>query len=305
MQSSRGVSAICLIGSVCLIFVASVGLNGQSNARRMIVTVTDDDGAPVGGLGPTDFVIREDGNAREVLSVGPAGAGRQIALLVDTSQAAARALVDFRNGLTAFIDGMSEGNEISLITFGGPPRILVESTTSAVRLADGIDDLFALPGQAAYMLDALDQTAEGFARREVPRPLMVVLTTEGIDYSNRSARRVLERIDESGAAVYTLSLRVGRNAFAASPNISALELRNQEIDRDLVLERGPGNSGGRHRDLLASLAIGRAMQEIVEELRNQYLVVYSRPDALIPPEEITVNVEQQGLTARGTPLRAE
>ena len=305
MQSSRGVSAICLIGSICLIFVASVDLHGQSNARQMLVTVLDDDDSPVGGLGPTDFVIREDGNAREVLSVGPAGAGRQIALLVDTSEAATGALFDFRNGLKTFVDGMSEGNEISLITFGGPPRILVQSTTSAVRLADGIEDLFALPGQAAYMLDALDQTLEGFARREVPRPLIVVLTTEGIDYSNRSAHRVLERIDESGAAVYTLSLRVDRNAFATSRVISALELRNQEIERELVLARGPGNSGGRHRDLLVSLAIGRAMQEIVGELRNQYLVVYSRPDSLIPPEEITVNVEQQSLTARGTPLRPE
>ncbi len=271
----------------------------------MIVTVVDDDGAPVGGLGPADFAIREDGNAREVLRAGPAGAGRQIALLVDTSQAASRALSDFRNGLTAFIDGMSEGNEISLITFGGPPRILVESTTSTARLADGINDVFALPDQAAYMLDALDQTAEGFARREVPRPIMVVLTTEGIDYSNRGARRVLDRIDESGAAVYTLSLRVGRNAFSASPNVSAAELRNQEIERDLVLERGPGDSGGRHRDLLASSAVERAMLEIGEELRNQYLIVYSRPDALVPPEEITVSVEQQGLTARGTPLRTE
>jgi hypothetical protein len=200
---------------------------------------------------------------------------------------------------------MSAGNQISIITFGGPPRIQVASTRETSRLTDGIGNLFALPDQAAYMLDALDQTAEGFSSQNASRPLIVVLTTEGIDYSYTSARRVIDTIEESGAAIYTLSLRVGRNAFSATPNISTLELRNQDFERDLVLERGPRNSGGRHRDLLTSLAINNAMQGIVSELLNQYLVVYSRPDTLVPPETITVRMNRQELTARGTPLRLE
>ena len=200
---------------------------------------------------------------------------------------------------------MSEGNQISIITFGGPPRIQVALTRETSRLTDGIGNLFALPDQAAYMLDALDQTAEGFSRQNASRPLIVVLTTEGIDYSYTSARRVIDTIEESGAAIYTLSLRVGRNAFSATPNISTLELRNQDFERDLLLERGPRNSGGRHRDLLTSLAINDAMQDIVSELLNQYLVVYSRPDTLVPPETITVRMNRQELTARGTPLRLE
>ena len=303
MQQLRAALAVPAIVSIFLL--AAVGLQGQSREHHILVSVLDPDDAPVGGLEISDFFIDEDGNSREILSVSQAGAGRQIALLVDTSQAATRSLVEIRNGLTTFVEQMSAGNQISIITFGGPPRIQVPSTRETSRLTDGIGNLFALPDQAAYLLDALNQTAEGFSSQNASRPLIVVLTTEGIDYSYTSARRVIDTIEESGAAIYTLSLRVGRNAFSATPNISTLELRNQDFERNLLLERGPRNSGGRHRDLLTSLAINNAMQDIVSELLNQYLVVYSRPDTLVPPETITVRMNRQELTARGTPLRLE
>ena len=303
MQQLRAALAVPAIVSIFLLAV--VGLQGQSREHHILVSVLDPDDTPVEGLGISDFSIDEDGNSREILSVSQAGAGRQIALLVDTSQAATRSLVEIRNGLTTFVEQMSAGNQISIITFGGPPRIQVASTRETSRLTDGIGNLFALPDQAAYMLDALDQTAEGFSRQNASRPLIVVLTTEGIDYSNTSARRVIDTIEESGAAIYTLSLRVGRNAFSATPNISMLELARQGFERDLVLERGPRNSGGRHRALLTSLAINNAIQDIISELLNQYLVVYSRPDTLVPPETITVRMNRQELTARGTPLRLE
>ena len=118
------------------------GLRAQSVERQMIVTVLDGDGEPVDGLAARDFVVREDGASREVLRVEPAGGGRQIAVLVDTSQAAARATRDFRAGLEAFFEAMHDGNEISLISFGGPPRILVGSTTSLARLRDGLGGVF-------------------------------------------------------------------------------------------------------------------------------------------------------------------
>lgn len=280
--------------------------DAQSVERRMVVSVLDDDGAPVAGLRPADFAIREDDAAREILRVEPAGGNRQIAILVDTSEAALRMVSDFRRGLSTFIDEMREGNRLSLISFGGPPRILIETTDDAERLQDGIDRVFPQTGQAAYMLDAIYEVAQGFARRRAERPVMVVLTAEGLDYSNRRSRDVLERLADSGVALYTVSVEARRRAFGTQGAFGGLpggvDLRQQEFERDRVLARGTAESGGRHRDLLASSAVERAMQELVAELRNQYLVVYARPDRLIPPEEVRVSVDRPGLAARGTLL---
>ena len=294
-------SAACLLALVGVTAPATVA--AQSTERQLIVTVLDSDGAPVEGLRPTDFVVREDGSAREVLRADNAGAGRQIAVLVDTSQAAADAIVDFRDGLTEFLEAMHDGNEISLLGFGGPPRILVPSTTSLARLHEGVGDVFGFPGTAAYLLDAMSQAAEGFRRRESAPPILVALTMEGLDYSHASSRQVLQRVQESGAAVYTLVV-LGRSGLTADPSLSPSVLRRLEFERNIVLERGPRDSGGERRNVLTSTAVGHALRSLATELRNQYLVTYSRPDTLIPPDDIEVAVTTAGLTARGTPLRA-
>ena len=284
--------------------VAGGGARAQSVERRMIVTVLDGDDNPVGNLAPRDLVVREDGAAREVLRVEPAGAARQIAVLVDTSEAAARATRDFRAGLSAFFEAMHEGNEISLISFGGPPRILVGSTGSLSRLQDGLGNIFGFAGSAAYLLDAMAQAAEGFTRREAARPILMALTTEGVDYSNVRARGVFERVRESGAAVYTL-LVAGRGRARVDPGLLDMRRQQEEMERNLVLERGPRDSGGRSEIVLTSIAVENALMGFATELRNQFLVTYARPDALIPPERIEVATNRAGLTARGTPLKGD
>ena len=132
----------------------------------MIVSVLDENNQPVMGLQPDNFLVREDQAVREVLRVSQNPTGRQIALLVDTSAYAEGAVRDFRLGLNTLIGTLYQGNEISLISYGGPPRILVEATGSRSRLEAGVGQIFAFASSAAYLLDAMRETAHGFARRD-------------------------------------------------------------------------------------------------------------------------------------------
>lgn len=281
------------------------GLTEQGLERALYVSVVDSKGKPVSGLGPEDFVVREDGVAREVLRASRATAAMQIAVLVDTSAAATDAVRDLRQGLQAFVRTVHQGHQVSVITIGGPPQILVESTSNLARLEAGVGRLFASSDSAAYLLDAILDTVRGLERREASRPVIVVMTTTGLDFSNYDAERVLDEIDASGAAMHAVVWTAAPGNFVPDATFDEGRLRERRFQRDLVLDQGPERSGGHRRDLLISSAFENALTTLGEQLTNQYLVVYARPDALIPPERVEVDMRRADLTARGTPVKAQ
>ena len=78
----------------------------SSTPYEIAVSVTDKNGVPITNLTSADFVVREDGALREVLEVRSDSASKQIALLVDNSQAAEPAIPQLRAAVSAFILGM-------------------------------------------------------------------------------------------------------------------------------------------------------------------------------------------------------
>ena len=73
--------------------------------------------------------------------------------------------------------------------------------------------------------------------------------------------------------------------------------------RDIVISRGPNDSGGRLEHLLTAIALGSRLELLADQLTHQYRVTYSRPETLIPPEKVTVSVKGAGLTARGALIK--
>lgn len=268
----------------------------------MFVSVLDSAGAPVPRLTTTDFIVEEDGAEREILDVWPARAPMQVAVLVDTSASVTHATSDLRRGLETLVGRLSEGNELALVTFGGTPRILVESTARLDRLRDGINQVFPASNSAAYLLDALVETARGFERRESARPVIIAITGDGLDYSNRDAKQVLDALKDSRAAAHMIVLGGGQTpAFNADPTTFFGVSDGRE--RDMVLDQGPLASGGQRHDVMMSARLGTTLDEIAAVILSQYEVVYSRPTSLIPPEAITVRMRREDLSARGTPVR--
>ena len=290
----------------------------QSVSHEMTVSVVDGDGVPVTGLMPRDFIVREDNVEREVLRVRPDTEPKQIALLVDTSEAAGPAIGDFKRAAAAFVGRMTDGNEISIISFGGTPRILTNASHDPAELAEGVGKIFAYSSTAGYLLDAAAETGEGFARRGASRPIIVVLAARGVDYSSMNDQAALDRLAEAGVTIHALVLSasarggvettepfglVGPGSLFAGQSGSGA-FQHQQIERDRFLDAGPAKTGGRRRDLILSTSAEDAVLELAAQIREQYLVEYARPTTLIPPERIKVDVRQADLDVRGAVVAA-
>jgi len=277
----------------------------QQNERSLFVSVVDESNAPVTGLPLEQFVIEEDGVEREVIKAEPAQTPMQLALLVDTSDAAAFGLSDIRAGLETLVSNLQQNeNDIAIITFGGPPRIIVESTSRLNRLQEGIRRVFTSPGDAAYLLDALVETARGFELRRSQRPVIVVITSQGVDYSRYGATDALRSLEAAGAMtdIFVLMNR-SRTQGPISLNRNIGLNGDTSYQRDLALAQIPKATGGQQRDLFSSSALSRALHQLTLRLASQYELVYSRPTSLLPPETISVRVQREDMKAFAMPMR--
>ena len=266
----------------------------------MYVSVLNEAGAPVPDLGPSDFIVREDNVAREVLRVAPAEAPMQVAVLVDNSAAARDDIADIRRALPEFVDAMTASaaagrkNELSIIAVGERPTIITDYTPDRAQLQKGIGRIFAQPMSASYLLEGVIEVSRGFKKREAQRPVIVAIATEGPEYSSRHFDLVLRPLHDAGAAFHALVL--------GSPSS---DISDDANNRNVVLAEGTRTTGGRYDNLLASSALPAAMKRVAAELAHQYLVTYARPQSLIPPDRVTVNAARSGMTARGILIKAQ
>ncbi|MGE5246429.1 MAG: VWA domain-containing protein [Betaproteobacteria bacterium] len=271
----------------------------QAQHRSLYVTVVDADGQPVTNLGPSDFVVREDNVQREVLTVAPADAPMQVALLVDNSTAARNDIQNIRKGLEDFVGALAaptdtgRRNEIALLTLGDRPTLQADYTIDRAEIQKGIGRVFAQPGSGNYLLDAIVEAVHGIEKRTAERPVIVAITTEGPEFSSRQYDAVLDPLRQSGAAFYALVIGPPSGEMTTSAR-----------NRGIVLDQGPRDTGGRRETLLSSMALDGALKTLAAQLTHALLVTYSRPESLIPPERITVDVKRPGLSAHGTPVKS-
>jgi VWFA-related protein len=268
---------------------APATLFAQSSQRSLYVSVLDDKGAPIPDLGPADFIVREDNVAREILRVAPATDPMLIAVLIDTSQASGNFIRDYRQALPPFIDAVTgeqagARNLVSLVGIGERPTILTDYTANKADLNKGVQRLFALPGAGTYLLDGIIEVSQGIKKRQPERAVIIALTSEGPELSDRNYQTVLDALRSSGAALHTIVIGTPVN-------------RSQ--DRQIVLSRGTEDTGGRYDNIFVSSGLDMKLKQVAAELTGQYRVTYSRPQSLIPPEHVKIETTRAKATARG------
>ena len=298
MTPQRACGFALAAAAIAAAWPSTVG--AQAIQRSLYVSVVNDAGVPVPGLGPTDFVVREDNATREVLSVSPAQEPMQIAVLVDTSQGARNVIQFMRQELPAFVTTLTNPNEsgaksqVAIIAFGERPTVFAEYSSNPKELQKGINRIWSTHGSGAYFLDAVFETSQAFKKREAMRPVIVALVVEGGELSYRQYDQVLDVLRAGNAPLYALMF--------GTPSSS---LTDEARNRNVVLDRGIVATGGNREQLLAPSGLGDRLKLLANQLTHQYRVTYARPQSLIPPERITVAAAKPGLVARGTPVKEQ
>ena len=278
---------VIFLAAAWLAFASSSAF-AQADERVLYASVVDKDGSPVLDLTTKDFIVREDGQAREVLSVTRDTDPLQIALLVDNSVSMRPRLSVLRRAVTAFIDATREDVQLAIITLAERPTILAGYTTDRAALKKAADNMFAYEA-GNYLLDGIAETSQGLAKRTMWRSAIAVITGIGPELSYRQYTEVLRFFRAGGASLHVVQMGAGIGGQG----------------REIVISRGTSETGGRFEEVLVPTNLEMKSKQMATELSNQYRVTYARPSRLVPPSKTEVSVRRSDLKARGVPLRAD
>jgi len=228
--------------------------SGKLHLRHVFVSVTDAKGAPVEGLTAADFKIGEGGQPREVVKAGPAKDPMRIALMLDTSDAAAPALTHLRAGVLAFLDALPPEDEVILITTGRQVRVRVPPTTDRKKLKDTANALFT-DGGGTVLMDGLLEIDDRFYKKADDRwPVFVIFTSDGTEGSAGAREKEFMKW-----AVALAGRGITAHAFVyKTPKGSQMP--------DIIAENLTQNTGGRYDNMNTTTALPEKMKALGEKL---------------------------------------
>ncbi len=206
MTMARAVVTVgLLIVSVAVVRTQNATFSSRVEAVRVDVLVTDN-GQFVGGLGPRDFDVRDNGVEQRVDLVGFEELPLNVVLALDMSESVAGdRLVNLRAAGGAVLAGLMGDDQAALVTFshivelGSGLTKNVQAIRTALSHASGSGDTALIDGTYAGMT---------FAASDARRTLLIVFS-DGLDTSSwLSADRVLDAARRSDVVAYGVTVAV-------------------------------------------------------------------------------------------------
>jgi Ca-activated chloride channel family protein len=254
---------------------------------RMLATVKDNYGKPVGGLAKEDFTVFDNG-VRQQISLFERHTAQplSVAVLLDVSGSTAREMKYQTDAVHRFLTALfSEGNpedQAALYTFNWQVVQNVDFTRNPERFRLALRNLKAEAGTSMY--DAILLTARDVEERD-GRHVVILVTDGGDTVSRTNFQQALEAVHRADAVVYPiLTVPISNDAGRNVGGENALTHIAQTTGGRLF---APGING-----------LDQAFEEILRDLRTQYLIGYY-PKSVPPTRErfhrIEIKISRPGL----------
>ncbi len=262
--------------------------------QQLYVTV---DGAGSGGSSPLDredFQVLDNEVPQEIVTFERGDAALTVGLLVDASASMRGGRLEAAlEGVRAFLEGMRELDEAALYLFSDSIRFRSPFLERAESLRGALASVDAGGGTAIH--DALYVAIRQLEARQGRR--VVVLLSDGTDiHSALPAEDVLWAMRRSRSLVYWIELDAGRGGGRTSPWRTLERHRREREDLGrLVVE-----SGGRIVPIATPAEAAAAFQDILAELRRQYVLGYY-PSEMAKDgrwHAVDVRIARRGIRAR-------
>jgi Ca-activated chloride channel family protein len=248
---------------------------------QITAVVTDGDGRFVSGLSGSNFKVYEDDKLQKLSDFAAENIPLELVTAIDVSSSMTNVLPDVRRHATTFLAQLRPDDQVTLLGFNENIITLARRSTDQAARARAIDRLRPWGGTALY--DVIIHALGVLGRQSGRRSLVVF--SDGEDQSSRAnATSVIQRAEASDATIYMIGQ--GRSLKAASL---------QQLMRRLAT-----GSGGRAFFTDQQTKLESIFQEIIEDLRHQYLLSYPAPDNARDGKlhRIRVEVPGHGYTVR-------
>ncbi|HZB25878.1 MAG TPA: VWA domain-containing protein, partial [Vicinamibacterales bacterium] len=227
---------------------------------QVTAVVTDGAGRFVRGLTRADFTVLDDGRAQPISHFAAENIPLELVAAIDVSSSMRDALPTLKAAAKRFLAALEPADQTTVLAFNENIFTLARRTSDDAARERAVDRMAAWGGTALY--DAIIRSIDILGRQSGRRA--VVVFSDGDDQSSHAALDAVVRAAEgSDATIYA----IGQGRAVRAPALQHL------------LEQIASVSGGRAFFSPDASRLDRAFADILEDLRNQYVLSYPAPDA--------------------------